>query len=87
MNAGLRVEDQAFPQSGQVLDVGRYGSGMGVLPPLALLFFLVGFRRGSVFCLRHAGMIALIPSREKPLGLEAGRTPTASYWSIANSTT
>jgi hypothetical protein len=37
-----------------------------------LLFFLVGFRRGSVLCLRHPGMIAPIPLGEQPLGLEAG---------------
>ena len=57
---------------------------MGVLPPLALLFFLVGFSRGSVFCLRHPGMIAPIPSGEQPLGFEVGEAGTAACWSRAS---
>jgi hypothetical protein len=70
-----------FRQGGQLFKIGRDGDSMGFFPPLALLFFLVGFRCGSVFCLRHPGMIAPIPSGEKPLGFEVRPPETAGHWS------
>src|SRR5258708_7141180 len=71
-SASFPLEDQIFPQDCQLVEGGRRGCGGGFLPPLALLFILVGLRRGSVLCLRHHGMIAPIPSAEKPLGFGAG---------------
>jgi hypothetical protein len=59
-NSSLQIEDQVFPQGGQLFDIRGNGSGMGLFPPPALLLFLAGFRCGSVLCLRHPGMIAPI---------------------------
>jgi hypothetical protein len=82
-DACLPVKDEVFSKASKLLKIGRDCSGASFLPPLALLFFLIRFRCGSVLCLRHTGMIAPNPRAEQPLGFDTGRSKHAVYWSSA----